>query len=211
MADCRSLFYIFLNSQLLENLMSLNISGALAVICVGMSGVFMVGCGSSDKTSALVQTAAAKSLPTIEDYRVPQQADYNVDLKLSNESIDTALMLLNERPRVVFTVWGYDELAADVSATEIKVIDYEIRPQSVPYYVRFAESELRQIEYQSGSTDSLRYYITMAVDVDSDGQICNGDFRQDYTLSRPERFTVEQAALVREISLSEISGEICAE
>jgi len=141
----------------------------------------------------------------------PQQADYNVDLKLSNESIDTALMLLNERPRVVFTVWGYDELAADVSATEIKVIDYEIRPQSVPYYVRFAESELRQIEYQSGSTDSLRYYITMAVDVDSDGQICNGDFRQDYTLSRPERFTVEQAALVREISLSEISGEICAE
>ncbi len=191
--------------------MSLNISGALAVICVGMSGVFMVGCGSSDKTSALVQTAAAKSLPTIEDYRVPQQADYNVDLKLSNESIDTALMLLNERPRVVFTVWGYDELAADVSATEIKVIDYEIRPQSVPYYVRFAESELRQIEYQSGSTDSLRYYITMAVDVDSDGQICNGDFRQDYTLSRPERFTVEQAALVREISLSEISGEICAE
>ena len=88
--------------------MSLNISGALAVICVGMSGVFMVGCGSSDKTSALVQTAAAKSLPTIEDYRVPQQADYNVDLKLSNESIDTALMLLNERPRVVFTVWGYD-------------------------------------------------------------------------------------------------------
>ena len=191
--------------------MSINISGALAVICVGMSGVFMVGCGSSDKTSALVQTAAAKSLPTIEDYRVPQQADYNVDLKLSNESIDTALMLLNERPRVVFTVWGYDELAADVSATEIKVIDYEIRPQSVPYYVRFAESELRQIEYQSGSTDSLRYYITMAVDVDSDGQICNGDFRQDYTLSRPERFTVEQAALVREISLSEISGEICAE
>jgi len=191
--------------------MSLNISGALAVICVGMSGVFMVGCGSSDKTSALVQTAAAKSLPTIEDYRVPQQADYNVDLKLSNESIDTALMLLNERPRVVFTVWGYDELEADVSATEIKVIDYEIRPQSVPYYVRFAESELRQIEYQSGSTDSLRYYITMAVDVDSDGQICNGDFRQDYTLSRPERFTVEQAALVREISLSEISGEICAE
>ena len=191
--------------------MSLNISGALAVICVGMSGVFMVGCGSSDKTSALVQTAAAKSLPTIEDYRVPQQADYNVDLKLSNESIDTVLMLLNERPRVVFTVWGYDELAADVSATEIKVIDYEIRPQSVPYYVRFAESELRQIEYQSGSTDSLRYYITMAVDVDSDGQICNGDFRQDYTLSRPERFTVEQAALVREISLSEISGEICAE
>ena len=191
--------------------MSLNISGALAVICVGMSGVFMVGCGSSDKTSAFVQTAAAKSLPTIEDYRVPQQADYNVDLKLSNESIDTALMLLNERPRVVFTVWGYDELAADVSATEIKVIDYEIRPQSVPYYVRFAESELRQIEYQSGSTDSLRYYITMAVDVDSDGQICNGDFRQDYTLSRPERFTVEQAALVREISLSEISGEICAE
>ena len=191
--------------------MSLNISGALAVICVGMSGVFMVGCGSSDKTSALVQTAAAKSLPTIEDYRVPQQADYNVDLKLSNESIDTALMLLNERPRVVFTVWGYDELAADVSATEIKVIDYEIRPQSVPYYVRFAESELRQIEYQSGSTDSLRYYITMVVDVDSDGQICNGDFRQDYTLSRPERFTVEQAALVREISLSEISGEICAE
>ena len=191
--------------------MSLNISGALAVICVGMSGVFMVGCGSNDKTSALVQTAAAKSLPTIEDYRVPQQADYNVDLKLSNESIDTVLMLLNERPRVVFTVWGYDELAADVSATEIKVIDYEIRPQSVPYYVRFAESELRQIEYQSGSTDSLRYYITMAVDVDSDGQICNGDFRQDYTLSRPERFTVEQAALVREISLSEISGEICAE
>ena len=191
--------------------MSLDNSSALVVICVGISGVFMIGCASGDKAPVLVKTAAEKSLPTIEDYPVPQQADYNVDLMLSNESIDTQLMLLDERPRVVFTVWGYDELAADVSASEIKVIGYELRPQSVPYYVRFAESELRQIEYQSGSTDSLRYYITMGVDVDSDGQICNGDFRQDYTLLRPERFTVAQAALAREIPLSEVSGEICDE
>ena len=122
------------NSRLLEDLMSLDNSSALVVICVGISGVFMIGCASGDKAPVLVKTAAEKSLPTIEDYPVPQQADYNVDLMLSNESIDTQLMLLDERPRVVFTVWGYDELAADVSASEIKVIGYELRPQSVPYY-----------------------------------------------------------------------------
>ncbi len=179
--------------------------------CVLAMAGGVTGCVSGNKSDAEVKpVAAVLPLPGVDDYPVPSDADFKVDLTLTNNTINTQLMTLQDLPQVTFTIWGYDGLAADVSATRIKVASFDLRPQSVPYYLRFSDSDLQSIEYQSGSTDSLRYYITMGVDVDGDGQICNGDLRQNYALSQPERFPVTQTEVVREIQVSEVSGEICS-
>lgn len=177
----------------------------VAVSLVGVAGAMLAGCATVESD------VSAAPLPGIEDFPPPAAADYNVNLKLGNELIDNRLMSLESPPKVTFTVWGFDELAADVSATELKVSEFELRPQSVPYFLRFGEADLQLIEFRSGDADSLKYYITMGVDVDGDGRICNGDFRQDYSLSQPERFSVNETEVDREIRISEINGEICSE
>lgn len=149
-------------------------------------------------------------LPAADSYPLPPADDYNVDLTLRNESIDQPLMTQRALPQVIFTVWGYDELVADVSATQVKVDEFPLRPESIPYYIRFSNTDLQSVEFRSGQENFMKYYITVAVDVDGDGKICNGDFRQDYTQSRPERYPLSQNEISGEIAISEVSGEICS-
>jgi len=77
--------------------------------------------------------------------------------------------------------------------------------------LRFNASEFQSIEFQSGQPDAIKYYVTFGVDVDGDGSICNGDFRQDYNLSRPERFPVSLSKVSQSIEIIEVNGEICAQ
>lgn len=189
-------------------MMNLKLGSKVVAFVLAMAGG-VTGCVSGNKTEAEAKPVAAV-LPGVDNYPVPSDADFKVDLTLTNDAINTQLMAMQDLPKVTFTIWGYDELAADVSATSIKVASFDLRPQSVPYYLRFSDSDIQSIEYQSGSTDSLRYYITMGIDVDGDGQICNGDLRQNYAVSQPERFPVTQTKVVREIQVSEVSGEICS-
>ena len=186
--------------------MSINIKATVFLVCM-----LLFGCVSTSKTAMPDPTGVSGVLAGVGEYSVPEAADYNVDLTLRNDVIDNQLMTAPELPKVIFTVWGFDELAADVSATELKVSEFELRPQSVPYYLRFNASKLQLIEFQSGSNENLKYYVTLGVDMDGDGKFCNGDYRQDYSLARPERFKITQTDIAREIPVSEISGEICPE
>jgi len=150
-------------------------------------------------------------LPTAADYEAPEGADYNVDIALRSDLIDNQLMKLESLPNVVFTVWGFDELVADVSASEIFSSEFPLRPQSVPYPLRFSASDFESIEFQSGQPEAVKYYITFGIDVDGDGNVCNGDFRQNYNVSRPERFPVTLANISQDIEIIEVSGEICSQ
>jgi len=150
-------------------------------------------------------------LPTALDYEVPEASDYNVDFTLNNDVIDTRLMMLESLPQVVFKVWSFDEMVADVAATNIAVSEFPLRPQSVAYTLRFSASDLQAVEFSSGATEAMRYYVTFGVDVDRDGKICNGDYRQDYNVTRPERFPLSVSSVTRDIKITAVSGEICDE
>ena len=153
----------------------------------------------------------AFKLPTSADYEVPEDADYNIDITLRSDLIDNKLIMLDSLPSVVFTVWGFDELVADVSASEISSSEFPLRPQSVPYPLRFSASDFEAIEFQTGQSEAMKFYVTFGIDVDGDGSVCNGDFRQDYNVSRPERFPVTLSNVSQAIEIIEVSGEICAQ
>jgi len=181
-------------------------------IAVALSCLLVFSCiGKGGFVENEVTEGTAFILPTSADYEVPEVADYNIDITLRDDLIDNKLIMLESLPKVVFTVWGFDELVADVSASEILKSEFPLRPQSVPYPLRFDASELQSIEFQSGQPDAIKYYVTFGVDVDGDGSICNGDFRQDYNLSRPERFPVSLSKVSQSIEIIEVNGEICAQ
>ena len=180
---------------------------SMLVACVALSA-----CVSTSSTggSAIVEVSASPAeLLTAEDFPEPDTADFNAALTLVSDDINNRLIGQQTPANVIFTVWGFDELAADASATKLKESAFDVRPQSVPYFLRFDKSDIDSIEFQSGQPDSIKYYITVGVDVDADGIICNGDYRQDYAVTPPERFAVTQTDVQREASISEISGEIC--
>ena len=187
------------------NLLSKSLAVVLSVLLV--SACAGKGWLADDETVA----QEAFILPTSADYEAPEDADYNVDISLRSDLIDNKLIMLESLPSVVFTVWGFDELVADVSASEISSSEFPLRPQSVPYPLRFSASDFEAIEFQTGRPEAMKYYITFGIDVDGDGSVCNGDFRQDYSVSRPERFPVTLSSVSQDIEIIEVSGEICAQ
>ena len=54
-----------------------------------------------------------------------------------------------------------------------------------------------------------RYYISLDIDVDGDGETCNGDFRQNLEVARPEFFPLTRTDVEQVIEIAEISGEVC--
>jgi len=138
----------------------------------------------------------------------PSVSDYNLEFRLVSDQLDD-LLVVEPRPTVSYTLWAYDQLVADVSATEIKVVEFELRPQAAPYLLQFNKEDLEAIELKSDVQDAVRYYVTMNVDVDGDGVSCNGDFRQNLDVARPEFFPLSRTVVDQVIEVAEISGEVC--
>ena len=147
--------------------------------------------------------------PEIVEYSVPPPADYNLELGLSSDQIDSVLTKTDPLPIVRFTIWAYDQIVADVAATKIKVEEFPLRPQAISYPLRFNREDLQAIEIQSDTQDEVRYYISLDIDVDGDGESCNGDFRQDLSVARPEFFPLTRTDIEQVIEIAEISGEVC--
>lgn len=172
--------------------------------------VLLSGC--SGAKSGLIEgdalTEPAGPLQVVE-YPVPELADYNLDIRLLNDQIDTVLMRTDPLPSVGFTIWAYDEMAADASATKITVEEFALRPQSVAYPLRFNRDDLQAIELLSDNDEAVRYYMTLVVDVNRDGVVCNGDFRQDFSNSGPEFYSLDQTAIDRQIEIAVVEQEDC--
>lgn len=131
--------------------------------------------------------------------------DYQLDVILTGDLLDGVVGDGN----VNFTVWGFDSFVADVAATAILTTTVPVKPISEIYELRFSSEDLDTVEYQSGGEDSLGYYLTFYVDVDSDGQRCNGDFRQDFDLLEPQFFSASDVRATIEIPVTLVSSETC--
>lgn len=180
----------------------------------------LVGCSSGkgaleNAAVALSENSDAESATVSQraevEYPLPPPADYHVDLSLVSDQIDSRLWVNESLPLVRFTVWGFDELAADVSATKIAGAEYDLRPELNAYPLRFDAMDFKAIEFQSGSPEALKYYITLEVDVDRDGKACNGDYRQNFNVTRQVFFSTDRTMVERSIEIAEIQGEECPE
>lgn len=187
----------------LPRVMAEFLSGALILLLLN-------GC-SAGKNGLIQEDAKSEApvLPKVEDYPVPELGDYNLDIRLANEQIDSALMLMEPLPLVRFTIWAYDEMAADAAATKIKLEEFALRPQAVAYPLRFNHDDLQAIELLSNNDEAVRYYMSLEVDIDRDGIACNGDLRQDFSVSGPEFYSLSQATVDREITIAAIEKEDC--
>jgi len=179
-------------------------SAFLALVAIAVAGS---GCSSDviydEVPSNMVATQAA---PT---YAIPERNDYNLDIRLTHPDIDRLRAQAGAVPQVRFTVWAYDELVADVSATSIVTENFNLRPASFEYPLRFASTALDAIEIKSGDPESIRYYVTLFVDVDGDGVSCNGDLRPDRAISRPQFYTLQNTDSTLELTLKAVQGEVC--
>lgn len=132
-------------------------------------------------------------------------SDYQLDVTLTGDLLDGIVGNGN----VYFTVWGYDKFVADVSATAILTTTVPVKPVSETYALRFSSEDLATVEYQSGGEDSLGYYLTFYVDVNSDGQRCNGDYRQDFQLLDMQFFDASDMQQALEIPVTLVSNDGC--
>lgn len=131
--------------------------------------------------------------------------DYQLDVTLTGDLLDGVVGDGN----VYFTVWGFDSFVADVAATAILTTTVPVKPISEIYELRFSSEDLDTVEYQSGGEDSLGYYLTFYVDVDNDGQRCNGDYRQDFDLLEPQFFSASDMRTTIEITVTLVSSDNC--
>ena len=176
-------------------------------LCFVVIGVLFTcfACSSDGRFQAAPESVL---LPSVDTYPVVPRADFNLEVRLSGDGLDEVLFSSPDA-RALFTVWAYDELVADGSATEILTSEYLLRPQDVDYSVRFNREDLARIEYQSGVEEAIRYYLTAEVDVDANGEICDGDMRQDLGFSRPAFYPTSTTDAEIEVSLAEVFGEPC--
>jgi hypothetical protein len=131
--------------------------------------------------------------------------DYQLDVTLTGDLLDGLVGDGN----VHFTVWGYDSLVADVAATAILTTSVPVKPVLETYELRFSSEDLDSVEYQSGGEDSLGYYLTFYVDINSDDQLCNGDLRQNFELLDMQFFSASERIATIEIPTTLVSNEGC--
>jgi len=170
-------------------------SGDSAVQPSDQSNNQSIGATPSDGTDSAVVVSQTST----------DDQDYQLDVTLTGDLLDGVVSDGN----VNFTVWGFDNFVADVAATAILTTTVPVKPISETYELRFSSEDLDTIEYQSGGEDSLGYYLTFYVDVDNDGQRCNGDYRQDYELLEPQFFSASDMRTTMEVPVTLVSDEAC--
>ena len=170
-------------------------SGSSAVQPDVQSNNQLVNASGTDGTESIVVVSQTSS----------DEQDYRLDVTLTGDLLDGVVGDGN----VYFTVWGYDNLVADVAATAILTTSVAVKPISQTYELRFSSEDLDTVEYQSGVEDSLGYYLTFYVDVDNDGQRCNGDYRQDYDLLDMQFFSASNRQTTVEIPVTLVSNDVC--
>lgn len=81
--------------------------------------------------------------------------------------------------RLRAVVYGYDRVVADVAATPLlEVVDP--LPSDGVLALHFDRSDFGRIEFQSGPSATLGYYLHLSVDLDGDGVVCGTDLVRDY-------------------------------
>ena len=114
-------------------------------------------------------------------------ATYEMNLQFKSDTN----VALDKHSKVRVKVWGYDELVADAASTNLIDQTFDLPNLAVRPVVSFAEEDLLSVNPSSGTGEALRYFVTFAIDVNGDGRVCIGDYRQDYDKTDLMAFTRE--------------------
>jgi hypothetical protein len=79
--------------------------------------------------------------------------------------------------KVHITLWGFDRGVADAPSTRLSTFEGPITEVPTKVEMQIPIERDRHVSPSSGDPANLCYYVTLAVDVDGDGQICAGDLR----------------------------------
>lgn len=121
-------------------------------------------------------------VPQIVDDQNSNASSYSVALKGDDAAV-------SKPSQLVYRLYGYDPFLADISATLVyeKIITVDTLPTTVTLEWPANASSL--IRPSVSDVDSARFYFNLQVDINMDGQLCNGDLAQDY--SQTDFFTVK--------------------
>jgi len=129
-------------------------------------------------------------------------ASYELTLDLRSDMPVT----LGEQSKIRIVVSGDDEFIADEAPTTLVDEVIPLPTLDAKLSVAFEEESLLALDYLSGPGALLGYSMSFVIDADGDGQVCVGDYRQDF--DRTEIRFYEQADTgeqVQEIYLLQIT------
>jgi hypothetical protein len=107
--------------------------------------------------------------------------------------------------RAVIWLWGYSSSLADARASLIEAYALPIEP-GMPVAVEIPANPHEMIDQGHGpvSAADARFYFSVYVDVDGDGQLCPGELRQDFELSPWASFATPPTSI--DVALTEIDA-----
>jgi hypothetical protein len=105
-----------------------------------------------------------------------QQNEYLLKIKFKSDTT----IVFNNYSRVKIQLWGYSNTVADAPATNLMTLDSTIKSTNDLFEMSFSEDVFSRIVYKSSSNDDFGYYISFAIDINNDSQICNIDYVWDY-------------------------------
>ncbi len=129
--------------------------------------VFFISCTSNSSDEPSSQLA---------DEQSTNKSTFNVALK-GNHAISTTPVQL------IYRLYGYDSRLTDSIATLIfeTVSGIDTLPTTVS--LEWPLDAHHIIRPPVSSEENARFYLNLQVDLNMDGQICNGDLIQDYSLT----------------------------
>ncbi|MCO4758157.1 MAG: hypothetical protein KC477_09040 [Oceanospirillaceae bacterium] len=119
---------------------------------------------------------------------VVAQSEFSSDsiYQFKYQLANTSFLIAPDDARLHVRIYAYDHRLADVSAVVVKDA-YVDRPQSdTEYQVAFTGEDLERALQQYHGSDRIfsdhdaGVYLIWTVDINGDGQICEGDLRIDY-------------------------------
>ena len=131
-------------------------------------------------------------------------ADYRLTLDLAADRP----VNLSSRSKIKLTVWGYDQRIADQAPTALATETFSLPSLEASPTISFAEEDLLAVEPSSGQGDQLAYFITFDLDADGDGQVCLGDYRQNYNRTNTRFYgRDDDGQQVEKVFLTEVLDE----
>jgi hypothetical protein len=106
----------------------------------------------------------------------PDTYDYTLHVNLESD----IPIAFNDSSKINIKVWGYSRFVADAPATNLITLDTTISSINQVYTLSFRKEDFERVTYRSGQAGEFGYYFSLNIDMNGDGQICSGDYRQDF-------------------------------
>ncbi len=95
--------------------------------------------------------------------------DYLLNIRMNSPDI----LPLGHNSMAIIQLYGYNTSVADAPATPINAWREPLYSWGQEIQIAFSDDILQETEYRTGNNDQLGFYISVHVDNNSDGKICN--------------------------------------